>query len=178
MLIENYFSSEPWPPHQNVYWNYGLASPPLSSPPTYHQHHRRTSAHSSSSQSPDVCRNLNYHIAHSSNSSSSMESLYSSNSASTFDFDDDEKGFRRVSVIVKATKPSAVMERRVISLEHVCRWENCYRWGLFLLLLSAFYGSDLLTKFFISLLNILQIESLRHSTSSRIMWTQRTAPLA
>lgn len=162
MLIENYFSSEPWSPHQNVYWNYGLATPPSSSPchqfssspPTYHQHHRRTSAHSSSSQSPDVCRNLNYHIAHSSNSSSSMESLYSSNSASTFDFDDDEKGFRRVSVIVKATKqPSAVMERRVISLEHVCRWENCYRWGLFFAALICFYGSDLLTKFFISLLN-------------------------
>lgn len=127
MLIENYSSSSTglWQPYQSA-WNYGLdpSSSPVhrpSSPPTYH----RTLAHSSS-RSPDVSH-LTYHISNRSNSSS-MESLYSSNSTSTFDFDDDEKGFRRVSVIVKATsKPTVVAERRVISLEHVCRWENCYR---------------------------------------------------
>lgn len=110
---------------QKFYWNYGLDfSNPISS--TYH----RTYANSSS-QSPDVPP-VNYHKSNS-NSSSSMESLYSSNSSTsttTLNFDDDEKGFRRVSVIVKATKPTTVgqgVTRRVINLEHVCRWENCYR---------------------------------------------------
>lgn len=72
---------------------------------------------------------LNYN---SPSSSPSMESLSNSSSSTTFNYEE-EKGFRRVSVIVKAencrTKrvPERKEERRIISLEHVCRWENCYR---------------------------------------------------
>jgi hypothetical protein len=80
------------------------------------------------SSSPDAT-NLSYD-----STSSSMDSLYSSSnsssSATTINYEE-EKGFRRVSVIVKAencrVKTSSQEERRVISIEHVCRWENCYR---------------------------------------------------
>lgn len=172
MLIENYFS------HSNellnplhFHWNYGLDSS------SFH----RTYAHSSS-RSPDATQ-LTYQNHKSKSSSSSMESLYSSNSSTsttTFNFDDDEKGFRRVSVIVKATKTPTVVQgvaRRVINLEHVCRWENCYRWASlsFHPLICVIYWLNF-SSFTLNLHNP-KIEYSKRWRSSRRMWTLRTAPL-
>jgi hypothetical protein len=106
-------SNELYPPR---YYSYGVIESPQLCTPYYHL-----------SSLPDAP-----HLSYDS-TSSSMDSLYSSNSSSsatTINYEE-EKGFRRVSVIVKAencrVKQSSQEERRVISIEHVCRWENCYR---------------------------------------------------